>query len=180
MDRRRRGFSLPEMLLALVVLSLLLALAVPPLGALVARNRAQTSAHMLMTSLFLARTQAIKRNQRTALCKSADGAACTLDGDWAQGWLVFVDPAGFGTYDPGETLLAVQGELPGGFSVRNTNAGDWYAYRPDGSAASSGGLVTGTFRVCPRSGEADLAYRVITNVTGRPRLAAGIGDLSCP
>lgn len=180
MDRRRQGFSLLEMFLALVVLSLLLALAVPPLGDLVARNRAQTTAEILMTSLFLARTEAIKRNQRTSLCKSADGAACTLDGDWAQGWLVFVDPAGFGTYDAGEILLQVQGELRGGFSVRNTNAADWYAYRPDGSAASSGGLVTGTFRVCPRNGQADLAYRVITNVTGRPRVAAGIGGLSCP
>jgi len=180
MDQRSGGFTLPEMLLALTLLSLLLALAAPPLGDLVARNRTQSAAHSLMTSLFLARTEAVKRNRRTTLCKSADGLACTADGDWSQGWLVFVDPAGFGGLDAGEPLLHTQGPLRGGVTLRNANAANWYAYRPDGSAASSGGLVTGTFRICPRDGDGQLAYRVITNITGRPRLAAGIGALSCP
>lgn len=180
MDERSGGFTLPEMLLALTLLSLLLALAAPPLGDLVARNRTQTAAHTLMASLFLARTEAIKRNRRTALCKSADGLACTTDGDWSQGWLVFVDPAGFGMLDAGEALLHVQGPLQGDVTLRNTNAANWYAYRPDGSAASSGGLVTGTFRICPRDGDDGLAHRVVTNITGRPRAMAGIGSLSCP
>lgn len=180
METRGRGFTLLEMMVTLVLLSLLLALAVPPLGELVARNRAQAVAGVLVASLFLARTEAVKRNQRITLCKSPDGAVCALDGDWAQGWLVFVDTADFGVYDAGEVLLQVQAEIPGGFTVRNTNAAHWYGYRPDGSAASSGGLVTGTFRICPGNGAVDLAYRIVTNVTGRPRVAAGIGALDCP
>jgi type IV fimbrial biogenesis protein FimT len=133
-----------------------------------------------MTSLTLARSEAIKRNLRVALCKSADGALCTTAGDWAQGWLVFVDRDSDGTFDAGEDVLRTQAALPGEFTLNNSNARDWYAYRPDGSAASSGGLVTGTFRVCPPTGDSSRARRVVTNITGRPQVRLGIGTLSCP
>ena len=179
-ERREQGVTLLELMVALTLAAILLMLAAPPLRNLVVANQAATHAQAMMTSLFLARTEAVKRHQRVTLCKSADGLHCTTDGDWSQGWLVFADAANLGVLDPGEELLRVQQALKGDISLRNTNAAHWYAYRPDGSAASSGGLVTGTFRVCPRNGHPRLAYRVITNITGRPRVARGIGNLSCP
>lgn len=180
MDGRERGVTLLELLAGLALSALLMMLAAPPFRELIAVNRAAGTAGTLMTSLFFARTEAVKRNRRVALCKSADGESCAATGDWSQGWLVFVDEADFGVRNPAEEVVRVQQALSGGFTLRNGNAAKWYAYRPDGSAASSGGLVTGTFRVCPGSGKGELAYRVITNVTGRPRLAKGIGSLSCP
>ena len=179
-ERREQGVTLLELMVALTLAAILLMLAAPPLRDLVVANQAATHAQAMMTSLFLARTEAVKRHRRVTLCKSADGLHCTTDGDWSQGWLVFADAANFGVLDPGEELLRVQQALQSDLSLRNTNAANWYAYRPDGSAASSGGLVTGTFRVCPGNGNPQLAYRVITNITGRPRVARGIGNLSCP
>jgi type IV fimbrial biogenesis protein FimT len=180
MDGCERGFTLLELMVGLALLALLLMLATPPLRELIAVNRAAVHAQTVMTSLFLARTEAVKRNQRVTLCKSADGAVCTTAGDWSQGWLVFVDGSTFGIRDPAEEVVRIQQGLGDDFTLRNANAANWYAYRPDGSAVSSGGLVTGTFRVCPGNGDAKLAYRVITNITGRPRVAKGIGSLSCP
>ena len=180
MDGRERGFTLLELLIGLALLALLLMLAAPPLRELVTVNRAAVHAQTLMTSLVLARTEAVKRNQRVTLCKSADGAACTTTGDWSQGWLVFVDESTFGIHDPAEEVVRIQQGLDDDFTLRNANAANWYGYRPDGSAVSSGGLVTGTFRICPGNGNAKLAYRVITNITGRPRTARAMGDLSCP
>lgn len=133
-----------------------------------------------MASLNQARSEAIKRNLRVTLCKSADGASCTTEGDWAQGWLVFVDRDSDGVLDPDEGVLRMQAVLSGKFTLTNSNARNWYAYRPDGSAASSGGLVTGTFHVCPPTGDASRARRVVTNITGRPQVRTGIKPLTCP
>lgn len=180
MDGSERGFTLLELMIGLALLALLLTLATPPLRELITANRAAVHAQTLMASLFLARTEAVKRNRRITLCKSADGATCTTAGDWSQGWVVFVDETPFGARDPAEEVVRIQQGLGDDFTLRNSNAGNWYAYRPDGSALSSGGLVTGTFRICPGSDSAELAYRVITNITGRPRVAKGIGSLSCP
>jgi len=180
MDGRARGFTLLELMIGLALLALLLTLATPPLRELIAVNRAAAHAQAVMTALFLARTEAVKRNQRVTLCKSTDGESCVVTGDWSQGWLVFVDESTFGTRDPAEEVVRVQQRLGDDFTLRNANAADWYGYRPDGSAVSSGGLVTGTFRICPGDGDARFAYRVITNITGRPRVAKGIGSLTCP
>lgn len=181
MDRRTRGFTLFEMIVALAVLTVLIAALAPSFRGLLQDNQAAVHAETLMTSLTLARSEAIKRDVRVTLCKSADGASCATAGDWAQGWLVFVDRDSDGVLDTGEDLLQVQGGLAGKFTVNNTNADNWYAYRPDGSAASSGGLVTGTFRVCPPpGGDASRARRVVTNITGRPQIRTGIAPLTCP
>ncbi len=180
MDRRSRGFTLLEMLVALTLLAVLAAAAAPSFSGLLQSNLAATHADALMTSLTLARSEAIKRNLRVTLCKSADGASCTTAGDWAQGWLVFVDRDANGVLGTDEEVLRVQSILSGGFTLGNSNARNWYAYRADGSAASSGGLVTGTFRVCPPDGNVARARRVVTNITGRPQVRAGIGSLSCP
>ena len=180
MDRRTRGFTLIEMLVSLALLAVLIAAVAPSFHGLLQGNLAAAHAETLMTSLTLARSEAIKRNVRVTLCKSADGANCTTAGDWAQGWLIFVDRDGDGALDAGEDLLRVQAALAGKFTLKNTNADNWYAYRPDGSAASSGGLVTGTFRVCPPGGDFSRARRVVTNITGRPQIRIGIAPLTCP
>lgn len=169
MGRRTLGFTLLEMLVTLMLLAVLTAAAAPSFGGLLQGNLAAAHADALMTSLALARSEAIKRNLRVMLCKSTDGASCTTAGDWAHGVL-----------DMDEDVLRAQAALPGKFTLNNSTARNWYAYRPDGSAASSGGLVTGTFRVCPPTGDASRARRVVTNITGRPQVRLGIGTLSCP
>ncbi len=158
------------------------------------KNRSQTTINTLMLSLNLARSEAVKRNQQVVLCKSADGATCTTAGAWDQGWLVFVDLDQDGVWDAvvvddanttlidesvgGEEIIRVEEAFENDFTLTSTTAADWFAYGPDGSGRSSGGLVNGTFLLCPSDGDEEKANRVVTNITGRPLVKEGAP--SCP
>ena len=57
-----RGFTLVELMIALVVAAILYALAAPTLTAWIADSRVRVTAESIQTGIFLARTEAIRRN----------------------------------------------------------------------------------------------------------------------
>src|SRR6476660_324037 len=89
--RRTRGFTLVEMMIVFAIVGVLSGVAFPYLGAVVDSIRMRRIANELLSSMHVARSEAIKRNSRVALCKSSDGNACANTGDWEQGWIVFHD-----------------------------------------------------------------------------------------
>lgn len=66
--RPLRGFSLIELMVAVAILAILLALAVPSFQDMIQRNRVRTAAADLTTGLNLARAEAIKRGLSVSLC----------------------------------------------------------------------------------------------------------------
>lgn len=87
-----RGFSLVELMVAIAILGLLLAMTAPMFGDIVRNNRSQAAANELVSALNAARAEAIKRGQRVSLCPSANGTSCS-GSVWQNGWIVFVDTA---------------------------------------------------------------------------------------
>lgn len=79
------GFTLVELMVVVAVLAVLQTLAAPAFSGLVSSMRLSTAANSLFSSLLLARSEAIKRNSRAVVCKSATGYACTTSGGWEQG-----------------------------------------------------------------------------------------------
>ena len=71
----QQGVTLNELLLALAVGAVLVGLAVPAFTALTKNNRLITETNTLIGHINLARSEAIKRNQPVALCRSADPTA---------------------------------------------------------------------------------------------------------
>jgi type IV fimbrial biogenesis protein FimT len=69
----------------------LLALAVPGMDDASLNGKLRSQASAFLSTLHLARSEAIKRNARVAVCKSSDGDICTETGGWDQGWIVFHD-----------------------------------------------------------------------------------------
>mgnify|MGYP000050072360 CR=1 FL=1 len=83
---RRQGFSLIELLVAVAVLSIVLAMAVPSLSQTRRSNEVKTVQSQLLNDLTRARGEAITRGNQVSLCASSDGLHC--DGVWG-GWLTF-------------------------------------------------------------------------------------------
>ena len=108
------GFTLVELLVSMAVMAILLTLAVPAFSEAMVSSRLTSVANSFLSHLYLARSEAIKRNGRAVLCKSADGLACSGSGGWHQGWILFHDAnnnAGSGRRrkrDPDSVSLALR------------------------------------------------------------------------
>lgn len=91
------GFTVIELLITVLVASVLLTLAVPNFQQALETNRVATRTNELISTLQLARTQAVKRADTVSLCGSGGGQSC--NGDWEGGWIVFHDRDGNGDPD---------------------------------------------------------------------------------
>ena len=103
---RQSGFTLIELMIAVAVLAILLALALPSFQQSMRSNRVATSTNEMLASLALARSEAIRGTRGGGICASTAGTGC--DGsNWADGWMVWVDVgnAGVGTYESTDTVI---------------------------------------------------------------------------
>jgi len=96
-----------ELMFTLVIATLLATVAIPGFNGLIKKNRISTYTNNLVTSLALARSEAVKRGTQISLCASSNGLNCT-NTSFQQGWIVFTDQNTAGTVDGGDTILRVQ------------------------------------------------------------------------
>lgn len=165
-----RGFTLVELMITVVIVGILLAVAAPGLRKSLDRTRLQSTAGDLFSSLMLARSEALKRNEDVILlCKKDDGSRCTVngtDGVWKYGWLVY--PAS----DPNE-ILTERGALVGGqtlWAVDDPNDASPSAKFDDISYQSNGASSDmASFVVCNSEADTDTGRRVSVEITGRPK-----------
>lgn len=93
-----RGVTLVELIIAIAVLGVLMALAVPSFQFVRNVNRLSAAANDFVSGLQLARMEAVRRNARVVFCRSDNGTACdNAAGAWA-GWMVATDEDGSGTF----------------------------------------------------------------------------------
>ena len=180
--RASGGFSLVELLVVATIAAVLLAITVPSMGAMLNSQRTTSLTHTFLASLHLARSEAIKRNGRAVLCKSATGQQCTADGGWEQGWIVFHDVNNNAQHDPDELIVQQQGAAPAGLRLRgNTPVARYVSYSASGTAKqTSGAFQAGTFTLCPAVvGSGSDVRLVVIGGPGRPRVQKGTAA-NCP
>jgi type IV fimbrial biogenesis protein FimT len=158
------GTTLLELLTTLAVLAVLASVAAPSFNALQLNGRRAAVVNGFLHTLFLARSEAIKRAQIVSVCRSSDGQRCEPGADWSAGWIAFVnrdrdDPP---ERDAAEELIARSAGWPGGSIASNRGA---YSFRPIAQ-----GVVNGTIVFCDARGSAH-ARAIIISHTGRPRVA---------
>lgn len=175
------GMTFMELMVVMALAAVLLTVALPSFTAVINTSRQATLANTFLTSLHLARSEAIKRNARVVLCKSADGASCAWNGRWDQGWIVFHDADNDAQVGVGEELMRVYEALPGTFSLGGNNpVANYVSYAPTGATRlTSGALQMGTVTLCRVAAGGQDARRIIVSGTGRPRVVQA-NVASCP
>jgi type IV fimbrial biogenesis protein FimT len=170
------GFTLLEALVVLAVLAVLTGMAAPAMTGLRQQHRLQAQAEDLLGSLMLARSQALRQQQRVTVCARALDERCASPGVWSQGWLVFVDGNANAQLDAQETVLQKHDALPQGWQLEgNSWVSRYVSYGPDGrSQMITGGFQSGTLTLC--SPAASQAWQLVLNALGKPRLVKVAAD----
>lgn len=109
-NRRANGLGLAELLVALGVLALLTALALPGFGQILDRLRVITTAAQFQEAISLARNEALRRRTRVDLIPLREA-------DWASGWQVLIDADNDHRAGPGDTVLHIGPRLVQGLRI---------------------------------------------------------------
>ena len=170
------GFTLLEALVVLAVLGTLLALAAPNLTELRQKHQMQSQAERLLGSLMLARSEALRRQQRVTLCLRSTGDFCATKGSWGQGWVVFVDANDNAVREAQEPVLQVQESLPSFLKLEgNATVNRYVSFGAEGrSQTTTGAFQAGTLTLC--QADATQAWRLVINALGKPRLEKAEAD----
>lgn len=167
-----RGLSLLESVVGLALAAGVFAVSVPAMQGWLHAADLAAAANELLADLHLARSEALKRNRRVALCKSADGQQCSAERGWEQGWILFHDENNDGSVDAGEELIYRREALPAHLSLAgNQPVAKYISFTALGvTKTTGGGFQAGTLTLCRRSARATPSRQVILNSVGRPRV----------
>ncbi|MDH5357844.1 MAG: GspH/FimT family pseudopilin [Gammaproteobacteria bacterium] len=159
-----KGLTLIELL---IVIAILAALATPSFGDLIRRHQA----NILFSLMYLARTEAIKRNSAVTICKSNNSYECGWT--WTDGWIVFEGNDSNGSRDADENLIST-GSIGKDYQLNWTAFGsnNYIRFRSTGLTLSQ----NGTFKICPVDGDIRFARAVMISKTARVRLAKDTDD----
>ena len=168
---KQSGVTLMELVVVVAIASILFAIAVPGYAYFVSANRIAVATNDLVSSLQLARSEAIRRTARVTVCKSDNAISavpsCNPAATWQTGWIVFVDGGGKGVIDSTDQILRVYGPVNVMFTTSNFKT--YISYLEHGRSQGPNGLATGSFSLCLAGSQ----RKLILNNTGRIRLTAG-------
>jgi type IV fimbrial biogenesis protein FimT len=87
------GFTLIELMIALVILAILVVVGLPNMTDFVAEQRVRTAASDMVSEIAFARAKAVELSRRVIVEKLGSG--------WDQGWRIYADVNGNGSYEAG-------------------------------------------------------------------------------
>jgi type IV fimbrial biogenesis protein FimT len=180
---RSAGFTLYELMMVLAIAGVMVALAMPSMGEFMANNRMTANANDLLTAVYRARSESVKRHTQTIMCFTADFEADEpkCDGDGSTGWVVFADTDASGDVNDDEEVLLRHGPIPDTMSLislPDDNSG-YVAFNNAGFARNIalGQAVLGVVMCDARGNKAtasgpefSAARGVTISPTGRPKV----------
>lgn len=166
------GFTLIELMVTIAIAAILLGVAIPNFSSVIISNRLTANTNEFITSLNLARSEAIKRGQHVVVRKTGT--------NWEDGWQVFVDldrstAAKENVLDAGTDIeLRVYPALPTNLTLRGNSFVNFIRYQPNGTSNQPG-----SFAMC-NDGSVTGAKLMIINAVGRIRMASDTDNDGTP
>ncbi len=155
-SRTSQGFSLIELMVAIVVLGILTSIAIPSFNETILSTKLRSYANSFVGNAYLARAEAIKSNAPVTLCVSTDGTSCATGG-WEQGWIVL----------SGTTVVQRQQAVTSGYKITESAGLTSLTFQPTGIGATQAELT-----ICRATPEAGSQERVVNiSATGRPSVS---------
>lgn len=152
----KNEFTFPELIVAMAVGAILLGIGVPNFMAAIKNNQLGAQQNALVSSLFLARSEATKGSTPITVCARKSDASC--GNDWTNGWLVFVDHGTVAKIDAGDTILDVVSEIGGNNTIVAMSSPDPGFHKATErnflrySANGGTNWNNGTFTICDERG----------------------------
>ncbi|MEJ1354759.1 MAG: GspH/FimT family pseudopilin [Candidatus Sedimenticola sp. (ex Thyasira tokunagai)] len=158
MKVKSKGMTLVELMVTLAVGGILLAIAVPSYRTMVQNNRLAAGANEFVSSMSLARSEALKRRADVTVTATDSSVA---GNEWGKGgWEVKV----------GTTILKKVSAFSSGITFNSTGNNSSYTYSANGGASGSD-----TIDLCTGSGET--GRQISLSATGRVSINS---SYTCP
>ncbi|AYQ30116.1 MULTISPECIES: GspH/FimT family pseudopilin [unclassified Polaromonas] len=194
MRRIQRGFTLIELLVVIAIIAILATLAAPSFLGLLANASITRATNGFISDTRYARGEAMRRGKSVTICRTADYTAaspvCSAGdgaavGGWMEGWVVFLDSNGNGSFDAA-TDIVLRAQEP------VARIGDFFAVgvsTPTAVATGNRIIYDGTGRAIGQSGRwlvhasgsfatnAKYTRTLCMNAVGRVKVQTG--DVAC-
>jgi type IV fimbrial biogenesis protein FimT len=166
MSRNSHGLTLLEALFTLLILSVLIAIALPSFSAMIAAKKSDLMMGRLQQAVELGKVAAITSAGDVTLCKSESGKAC--DGNWQDGVIVFTDKNSDRHLDKEDRLIRyiTFPDIDGTLRWRAFQNRQYLQFTPQGFTR----YQNGSFVFCPRNNKAQFARQLVINRTARARI----------
>jgi type IV fimbrial biogenesis protein FimT len=177
MKIRAAGFTLIELMVAVAIAAILLAVAMPNFSETLKASRTSSQIRELASGLSIARSEAVARGREVLMCPSSDQATCS--GTWSQGWIICSNPdESDDCDDAGDELLRVyQGVGNNRMKVFHytdavTSAADTtLRFTRNGTLKTPENPNAVTFVICDAGNDVKFARAALVSTFGRTKLA---------
>lgn len=159
-----RGFTLFELLITLVIISLLMTVGIPSFSAQLKSSKLDATAQALFDAVAFTRSQAVFGNTRVTL-RNNDS--------WENGWKIFVDSNDNGLHDDDEKLLLVREKTSSVRIHANRPLQHYISFISTGESryvgrANGGAFQAGTVNICTLG--TGSGYTLVLSRSGRMRM----------
>jgi len=182
--KKQRGLTLLEVMMALAVGAILVAVGVPSFVATIRNSEMTSAANGLVGALYATRSEAVKRRTRVTMCRAETISGTTSCDPTGSELAVFSNTGNDATIDlgSGDVLIRVTPWLIDNITVSSSTVPAAFSFNASGfTRGLTGNTVSGDIMLCgPRGNE---GARIITLApTGRPMVrnhADVTGATSC-
>lgn len=164
-----RGFTIIEIMTAMAILGVLLAIGVPNFTAMIRNNRTASLTNSFIGSISTTRSEAVTRGIPMTIC-AANAARTNCEGEnanpWSNGWLIFTDRTGDpGVVDGTDQIIMTSDAIRTHLTIDSGNVG-FLRFWPDGSLA----VPTATFNLTHEYCSGENRREIVIDIAGRSNM----------